>query len=454
MSKKIFVAATIFALLITLTNTTTVSAMMISQVLYNPSGNEAGSEAVELYNPSSSAINISFWAISTESSTTDATIPQGSILCSKCYYLVADSGWSISKDNSSWPNADYEEAMILSNTDAGVALKNSTGDIIDAVGWGNPQNIGQGLFEGTPHSGISEGGSMTRNIFNATYVDSNNNSNDFSETAPDFHNTNSSSLSTGNSNANILVTIVVSGSGPSITSLNIKTDDDNFLNGSQISPVPGTNKTVEVETTVTDDNGIADISNVVLTFNDNNHAMTKTNELDSTTATYSGSFNLSSSFNPGNYTITTKAIDLSGFSANSSTNFEYLTLAAVELDANSLVFFATPGTTHEIVGDVSSSTATNITLHNLGNTILDFEVWSTNFTSGSSIIESTKLQYTFNGDYSNSSVAGNMTNYNAMKDINLDPDSKIGLSLKLNVPLATVPGNYSGKVSLTAVNSG
>ncbi|MBI2137468.1 lamin tail domain-containing protein, partial [Candidatus Woesearchaeota archaeon] len=93
--------------------------VMITQVLYNPI-TESGSEAVELYNPTEKDIDISGWAIATETSITDATLPEGAAIKSKGYYLVADSGWSASKDNADWLQADYEEAITLANTDAGV----------------------------------------------------------------------------------------------------------------------------------------------------------------------------------------------------------------------------------------------------------------------------------------------------------------------------------------------
>ena len=84
---------------------------------------------------------------------------------------------------------------------------------------------------------------------------------------------------------------------------------------------------------------------------------------------------------------------------------------------------------------------------------LDFDIASTDFTSGSSLIEASRLHYSFNGSYGNSQFAGNMTNTKARKDVNLNPNSKTGLSLRLNLPVATSPGNYSGIISLVAVNS-
>ncbi len=429
------------------------SNIIISQVLYDPVGSESGGEAVELYNPAASSVNISNWVLATETSPTDAIIPQGSIICSGCYYLIADSNWSNAKDNSSWPNADFEEAVTLANTDAGVAVKDSSGVIVDAVGWGNPAAIAAGLFEGIPTGGSSSGNSLVRRVANSSYIDTNNNSNDFADATPNFHNSSSTPQQISGSSNEIQVTIIVSGSGPAINSMGILTDDDSFLPGSQVSPVPKKNKTVSVEAVVSDDNGFADIASVVLGFNSSAIAMAKESEINSTAAVYSAVFNLSSSFPAGNYSITVTATDSSGFTANSSSQFEYLTLTAVDVDASSVVFYASPGSTYEVVGDNSTATAANVTLLNSGNVQLDFDVLSTNFTTGSSIVEASRLQYTFNGNYNDAAFGGNMTNTKARKDINLNPGFMRGLSLKLNLPLATTPGNYSGVISLVAVNS-
>ncbi|MBI2550543.1 lamin tail domain-containing protein [Candidatus Woesearchaeota archaeon] len=427
--------------------------VIITQVLYDPLGSESGGEAVELYNPAASSVNVSGWVLATETSPTDATIPNGAIICSGCYYLIADLNWSNAKDNSSWSNADFEEAVTLANTDAGVALKDSSSVIVDVVGWGSPAGIAAGLFEGVPHGGSSSGNSLVRRVVNGSYIDTNNNSNDFVEATPNFRNSSSSASAVANTNAEIQIIIVVSGSGPVISTLSILTDDDSFLPGSQVSPVPQKNKTVSVEAVVADDNGVADIASVVLGFNSSAIAMSKKSEINSTAAVYSAAFNLSSSFPAGNYSITVAATDTAGFTANSSSQFEYLTLTAVDVDASSIVFYASPGSTYEVVGDNSTSTATNITLLNSGNVQLDFDVWSTNFTAESSTVEASRLQYTFNGNYNDAAFGGNMTNTKARKDINLNPGFMRGLSIKLKLPLATVPGNYSGVISLVAVNS-
>ncbi len=430
-------------------------SVIISQLLYDPVNSESGGEAVELYNPGASSANISGWVLATETSPTDATFPENAVICGGCYYLVADVNWSNAKDNSSLPNADYEEAITLANTDAGVALKDSNGSIADAAGWGNPANIGTGLFEGVPHSGSSSGNALVRKAVNGGYLDTDNNSNDFYSATPNFHSSNSTPSNAAAGSAEVRISIVVSGSAPAVGPVSI-TDDDSFLAGSQVSPVPNGNKTVIVEAVVSDANGIADVASVTASFNAMNFTMAKKAGINATAAAYSAALNLSSSFPSGNYSISITAKDNSQLSSTAAAGFEYMTLISVSVDINSLVFFASPGSVYESAAAAGSqnSTVTNVTIGNGGNVLLDFDVSATNFTSGSAAMEASRLEYSFGGNYSDTAKAGSLTNSKARKDVNLAPGSKTWLGLRLNVPVATSPGNYSGVISLVAVNSG
>jgi hypothetical protein len=423
--------------------------VLISQVLYRPSGSDTGGEAVELYNPTSSDIAVGKWIISTETSAADATLPETAIICSHCYYLVADAGWSTAKDNSSFPNADHEETITMANTDAGVALKDANGTIIDAVGWGNPANIGAGLFEGTPTSGSSDGNSLMRKMSGGSYQDSNNNSNDFIDATPSLHNSNSTVPSTSG-RADIQVTLVVSGSLPaSISSLSILADDDAFQQGIQISPFPGNNRTVKVEAVVSNPGGTGEVSSVTLNLLSKTIAMAKKSDVNSTAAVFSGNLTLSSTLPAGNYTLTATAVQTSGQSASITANFEYLSLIAIEADTRNVMIFAAPGSD----GPVDNSAA-NITLVNSGNVMLDFDVWASNFTSPGSFIDPSKLQYEFVGGCYDSTCSGALSNGKSRKAVNLGAGSKTRLGIRTSLPRTTVPGNYSGIISLVAVESG
>ena len=155
------------------------AGVVINQVLYDPVGTESGGEAVELKNSGSSAVDISGWVLSTESSATDATVPPNTVLQPGASFLIADVGWDASKDDSNWKSADYEEKVTLGNTDSGIALK-SNGTVVDAVGWGDEANIENNMYEGSPAAMVGVGKALLRT------QDTDDNSEDFIEAAADF----------------------------------------------------------------------------------------------------------------------------------------------------------------------------------------------------------------------------------------------------------------------------
>ncbi len=159
-------------------------AVLISQVYYDPL-QEAGSEAIELYNPDNRSTNITGYIIKTTSSDKDAVLK--GVIPPYGYFLAADSGWSEKRDNLSWAKADYEESITLGNKDSGVALlKNNT--TLDAVGWGNSD-----IKTGTSSVNVKEGKSLIR----VSYT--NNNSKDFAEFYPRFRSKNSTLVSSQSS---------------------------------------------------------------------------------------------------------------------------------------------------------------------------------------------------------------------------------------------------------------
>ena len=112
--------------------------VVISEVYVNPT-NEGDSDWIELYNPTDSDIDIGGWTINTSSghAWANATIPSGKVIPYYGFFLLADKGFSTGKDNSSWPDADFEDEIDIINTDGWIQLKNSTGAVIDTVGWGS-----------------------------------------------------------------------------------------------------------------------------------------------------------------------------------------------------------------------------------------------------------------------------------------------------------------------------
>jgi len=423
---------------------TAAANVIITQVLYDPT-TESGSEVVELYNPTTAAINISNWVISTETSVADATIPANTFLQPQQYYLIADAGWSVNRDNSSWPLADHEEALTLANTDAGIAISNTT-HILDAVGWGNPLNIGAGLFENTPHPGVSQGIALQRR-YNGSYNDTDNNTADFKAATPDFHNSSVQQATSGE----IKIVVVVTGAIPEVDFISISPDDDSTVEGIQVAPVPKANKTVTIEAQVTDPNGHSDIASVTATINSQNISMIKKAEVNSTTALYEAFLNLSYTDPAGNYSVIVQVVDNANFTANATTEFEYLSLVAFEIDTTTLSVAALPGGYTEIPGDTDMGTD-NTTVWNVGNAVIDLQIWGTNITTEATVIDVQNLQYTFDGDYT-SSLSGTVTHSATQKEVDIIAGIKIPLSFRLTIPLSTAPGTYSGSIYLSAVAS-
>ena len=88
--------------------------IVINEVEANPSGTDTGNEWVELYNPSSNAVDISGWTISTtHGDTVTVSIPSGTTIAAHGYRLVTYG--------SLW----------LDNEDESIVLRNASGSEVD-----------------------------------------------------------------------------------------------------------------------------------------------------------------------------------------------------------------------------------------------------------------------------------------------------------------------------------
>ncbi|MFZ2071216.1 MAG: lamin tail domain-containing protein [Halobacteriota archaeon] len=153
--------------------------LVISEVYVN-AVNETASEWVELYNPTNSTVNINNWTINTASFQPDATLPTGVAILPYSFYLIGDAGWN--PDNSSWHTPDYSEDITLKNEDGWVQLNDSTGAVIDTLGWGSATTNETLSFKSNPSQNqslqrkISE--TLNENGYGPAW-DTNNNSADF-----------------------------------------------------------------------------------------------------------------------------------------------------------------------------------------------------------------------------------------------------------------------------------
>jgi len=216
-----------------------VFAVVIDEVYYNPINSENGGEFVLLFNEKSYPVDISGWYLKTRSSEMDATLPPNTLILPGGYLLIADSGFSLDKDSVSWPDADYEEAISLPNTDGGVALMNGT-NLIDVVGWGNSEDP---FFEGTPAISVDSGESLRRN----NHQDTDDNSNDFVRSTPLLN------LLNIGEDLTIKVKVEVKNDNPQIVNTSIS--DESKDDGIQIKPLAGEEKSFSVSMLVFDPKG-------------------------------------------------------------------------------------------------------------------------------------------------------------------------------------------------------
>ncbi len=292
-----------------------VSAVEIHQIYYDPVNSESGGEAVEFYNPHPFDVDIGGWIVATESSLQDAVIPANSTVPAYGYFLLADNMWDERKDNPNWRDADFMTPITLNNANSGIALLNSSSDLVDAVGWGDAAKINNNLFLETPTSDAPQGKALLR--INNT----NDNANDFIITAPDFFGDNV-----------IPIEVNVTDSVQSSAFI---------LEGSSITPNAGSNQTIHVRAGEL----------MTATFLDITKTMEKIDNI-----TYEARFSIPYYIKPGNYSIY--------FSDNSELQFEIKELMSFKVESDKISFNVIPGT--------SSVSSNKAVVHNNGNTDLIF----------------------------------------------------------------------------------
>src|SRR5215207_7613096 len=167
------------------TPTGSATSVVISEFRTRGPGGSGGAgaaedEFVEIYNPTTNPVDISGWIISASNSSGSvqnrATIPAATLLRSGQYYLIAHNSYVIPTGGVA-PNLRYGTSI---TNDGGIALLNSTGEIIDEVG----MHTNSFYQEGTtlsPLSGTSNG-SYERKLGGTSdsCVDTDNNASDFS----------------------------------------------------------------------------------------------------------------------------------------------------------------------------------------------------------------------------------------------------------------------------------
>ncbi|NOZ80509.1 MAG: lamin tail domain-containing protein [DPANN group archaeon] len=416
--------------------------ILISQVMYDPA-DESGGEAIELYNPNDVAVDLSFAVLKSESQEADATLPNGSSIPAEGYYLIADTGWDASKDDLEWPSADYEETLTFYNSDSGVALI-IDGTLQDAVGWGTPENIEDGLFEGTPTNESEEGATLKRTPVD---MDTDNNAKDFIiDEQPVFHN--AQSKEKGEVSISVTATILDNGAEVSIFSL--PPDEDDGKEGIQYYPAAGRGRSLLVEAEEDDPDGIEGMQDPNLVFDGKSYEMRNTENLSETAALFSTNLPLPFHQAPGNYIIN---VSIDGSSAVASV--EVMPLVAIDADASALTFRSAIGDRSQVIGDQDMTTPDRPTIQNIGNTRLDISIYGDAFYSEEDILSLDSFSYSFHEDAFVGDLSGVLSEEPTTVPLGLGPGeaSFNELSLRFEPLPDDIPGAYSGNIYLYGVTS-
>jgi hypothetical protein len=140
----------------------------------------ASNEFVELVNAGSSAADVGGFKVAYRSSagtsdTTLATIPAGTSIPAGAFYLLGGSGYL----GSHTPDQSFSAS--LASTGGGLAVRDTTGTILDSVGWGDSTNAFVAAHAATAPPATAAPGSSSDRIPDGQ--DTNDNAADFTVSA-------------------------------------------------------------------------------------------------------------------------------------------------------------------------------------------------------------------------------------------------------------------------------
>lgn len=398
------------------------ATVRIEEVLYDPINTENGGEAVLLFNKGNETIDISGWVLATKTSSKDTTTPQNTSVSAGGYLLIADFGFSLNKDNSSWPDADFEEAITLQNTNGGVALMNGT-NIVDAIGWGDSTNIDVNLYEGIPHQGVNQGQSLRR------IKDTDNNSADFIGGTPVFYN-----ISTNQDNNPLEIVIDVeiniTNNAPEVLSIEVLTDDNSSREGIQIKPVSGSIKTFEILIEAYDADNSSEIASAKVVIGTKEFSLVKSSS-NETNVFFRGNVSMEYYEEARNYTLQT-IITSNGQEFSKNSSFEYLALKTISAETSMGLEIA--------AGNVKTKT---VTVRNLGNQDVQLKVKGTNIVNGIASITLNSIEYSTNNFITTKMLTSNYENITTLvRGENLD------IVFKVTIDKQQKSGKYNGQIKI------
>ena len=121
-----------------------VSAIKISEIMYNLPGNDAGREWIEIYNNEIQAINLSGWKFY-DTGNHNLNLINGSwIFNSGDYAIIADNSNTFLNENPTFNGNIFDSSFSLGNSNATIALKNNSLVIVESMtyfsNWGAAEN--------------------------------------------------------------------------------------------------------------------------------------------------------------------------------------------------------------------------------------------------------------------------------------------------------------------------
>jgi hypothetical protein len=413
--RKINIIALAIMVLFAIPNS--LAQVMISEVLYDPEISENNGETVVLYNDAAQDIDLSAWILATTSSPNDVTLPEGLIIPSGGSLLIADNDFSLNKPNASWPDADHEEAITLSNTAGGVALMNGS-EVIDAVGWGEIED--SALFEGIPHTGVSEGESLLR------FQDTNYNIDDFKPSKPfeQFFDP---------LEVEVEFSLTVESNSPIIKAFEILTDDDE-KEGIQIKPLAGDSKAINLLAEVKLPENFDETLTAKASLEDELFEM-NIKTINETFLKLEGEVLIDYFKEPGNYEISL-ILESQNFTTEENVNFEYLELSAFEVEQNLNLNLK--------AGNEGFAT---LSVLNTGNLALDINIRGERLKNENDHINVGDIDFSIDNFDTSKTLSGKY-----QKVINLKPGFDEQIDLKVNALNTLSPGKYDGKIFVKATN--
>ena len=220
-----------------------------------------------------------------------------------------------------------------------------------------------------------------------------------------------------------------------------------------ISPDPATPScTVTVSGTLSDPNGIDDVSTLTYVVKKPD-STTYTSGSATVAASWSFDFDLGSDADAGTWTVEVTATDAGSLSDTDSKTFNVSEVIAFSIDFNETNYGSiAPGSASTVPGNTTMETVgpappVKPTIKNEGNTVMDVQMSITDGTSNPEPL--------FEGN--TSATVGSvgpqtLTSTTSTFDVNIAKGDTAKIDTTLSVPTGTLPGDYAGTLTITAVS--